>query len=106
MFLFLAANSWSFLLVKSQTPPLKIVSGSWDKTIRVWSLSDDDDDPTTTATRQVTGHRDKTVRLWNATTGECVRVLTGHTGFVLALRRLSPERLASAAWDARKKHIS
>ncbi len=71
-----------------------IVSGSWDRTIRIWnaitcecikvlkghfkeiwsvSLYD---------TMIISGSGDKTIRIWDATTGNCINVIKGHTDFV------------------------
>ena len=33
----------------------------------------------------VSGSEDKTVNIWNAATGECVRVLEGHSDYVLSV---------------------
>jgi len=74
----------------------KIVSGSRDRTVRVWnsetgecvltleghtqgvmSVSFNHD-----GTKIVSGSGDKTVRVWNSETGECVLTLEGHTDFV------------------------
>ena len=72
------------------------VSGSWDKTLRLWDLS------TGKCTRVMEGHtnsvfccsvtpdgssavsgsRDKTLRLWDLSTGKCTRVMEGHTDSV------------------------
>ena len=42
------------------------------------ALSDD-------ASMIISGSGDKTVRIWNAATGECVRVLEGHSDYVWSI---------------------
>ena len=76
-----------------------LASGSADKTVRLWRLSDG------TCTAVLEGHtqsvyalactpdgatlasgsRDNTVRLWRLSDGTCTAVLEGHTSFVVAL---------------------
>lgn len=91
------------------------LSGSWDKTLRLWDietgeLSQRFDGHTgdvlsvsiATNLRQiVSASRDKTVKVWN-TLGECALTLTGHSDWVSAVR-FSPEEdlttVISASWD-------
>ncbi|GBG16208.1 WD repeat-containing protein pop2, partial [Hondaea fermentalgiana] len=68
-----------------------IVSGSWDKTVRIWNATSgeeqhvlkDHSKPVTSVAIQgdiiVSGSEDKTVRIWNATSGEEQHVLKGHS---------------------------
>ena len=46
------------------------------------------------------GSHDKTARIWDVATGECRRVLEGHTNYVYGVA-LAPDasRLATASWD-------
>lgn len=90
------------------------LSGSWDKTLRLWDLE------TGESTKRFVGHtgdvlsvsiaknlrqivsasRDKTVKVWN-TIGECMQTLSGHKDWVSAVR-FSPEHpstVISASWD-------
>jgi WD40 repeat protein len=82
----------------------RAVSGSWDRTVRVWdletggclrtlaghtdrvysvSISSD-------GTRAVSGSNDHTVRVWDLETGACLRVLEGHTDRVYSVS-VSPD---------------
>lgn len=74
-----------------------VMTGSFDKTIRVWNLT------TGTLVRTLEGHSrcvralqfddaklvtgamDNTLKIWNYHTGSCIRTLEGHTGGVLSL---------------------
>ncbi|NJR40749.1 MAG: hypothetical protein HC781_20330 [Leptolyngbyaceae cyanobacterium CSU_1_4] len=56
----------------------------------------------------ITGSEDQTIRLWEIGTGECLRVLSGHDRFVLAVayltgktsgKELSPDLIASGSDD-------
>lgn len=92
------------------------LSGSWDKTLRLWDLE------TGESTKRFDGHtgdvlsvsiasnlrqivsasRDKTVKVWN-TIGECMHTLTGHSDWVSAVRFSPDEKqsstVISASWD-------
>ena len=74
----------------------RIVTGSWDKTARIWDarsgaeiavLTGHVDGVSSVAgtpdgSRIVTGSWDKTARIWDARSGAEIAVLTGHTGLV------------------------
>lgn len=91
-----------------------LVSGSRDKTIKLWdvstgqlirTLSGHSDVVETVAISQdgtilASGSWDKTIKLWNLETGALIRTLTGHTQSVSALA-LSPDgqTLASGSAD-------
>ena len=50
--------------------------------------------------RAVSGSRDKTLRVWDVETGQCLRTLEGHTNWVTAVS-LTPDgrRAVSGSWD-------
>ena len=70
----------------------KIVSGSYDKTIRVWNVDTGECILTLKGhtdgvrsvvfnhdgTKIVSGSYDNTIRVWNVDTGECILTLKGH----------------------------
>jgi WD40 repeat protein len=69
----------------------KIISGSWDKTLRIWDLSDGTclkvlqghTDSVNCVTvvdgKIISGSYDKTLRIWDLSDGTCLKVLQGHT---------------------------
>ena len=76
----------------------RLVSGSWDQSLRVWNAVTGECERTLYAhkgsvrslavlsdERVVSGSGDCTLRVWNATTGECERTLEGHTNAVTLL---------------------
>ena len=98
----------------------RIVSGSDDKTVKVWDAQTGDETHTLkghtgyvqsvafnpNGTRIVSGSNDKTVRVWNATTGKETVKISGHAKGVSCVR-FSPDgtRIVSAGtyvkvWDA------
>lgn len=90
----------------------QLISGSDDKSIRIWNANDN------TSQRTLTGHRgtvtklvideqtgwlystsyDKSIREWNVDTGECLRSLTGHTDWIRDLI-VTRTKLVSASHD-------
>jgi WD40 repeat protein len=78
------------------------MSGSWDKTIRVWNLSsgacerileghtDRISDLAGDESKDlvVSGSWDTTVRVWQVSTGACLHELRGHTSFVISVALL------------------
>lgn len=87
-----------------------LITGSYDKTIKVWTLDTGEVVRTllghTRSVRAlqfdqamlVTGSSDKTLRVWNWRTGECLRVLEGHTQGVSCLH-YDRNTLASGSAD-------
>jgi len=91
----------------------RLVSGSWDRTIRVWAmgagaawacertLTGHTDWITCLATwrdKIISGSADATVRIWDAATGALDATLTGHGGQVLGLA-VGGDRVFSASAD-------
>jgi WD40 repeat protein len=88
-----------------------LITGSYDKTIKVWNLDTGEVVRTllghTRSVRAlqfdqamlVTGSSDKTLRVWNWRTGECLRVLEGHTQGVSCLH-YDRNTLASGSADS------
>lgn len=91
-----------------------LVSGSWDKTVKIWDLE------TGKLIRTLTGHKDRvyaialspdqqiiasgsadhSIKLWHLATGELLATFTGHSHTVTALAFTdSGEMLVSASWD-------
>jgi WD40 repeat protein len=96
----------------SVLPDGRVVSGSYDKTPRVWQPA------TGVCERVLVGHTgsvtclcvlpdgrvvsgsyDKTPRVWQPATGVCVRVLEGHTSGVTCLSVLPDGRVVSGSSD-------
>ncbi|ORE23251.1 WD40 repeat-like protein [Rhizopus microsporus] len=87
-----------------------IITGSLDKTVRVWHLETGELIKTLTGhsrgvralqfddAKLVTGAMDNTLKIWNYHTGQCIRTLEGHTGGVLSLH-FDSRILASGSTD-------
>ena len=86
----------------------KVVSGSWDKTVRVWDADSGEcllklEGHTGSVSslavlpdgRLATGSGDRTIRVWDVSSGTCVLVLAGHTQSIASLAALPDDRLAS-----------
>ena len=91
------------------------VSGSWDNTLRFWSLStgrcqgvfEGHSRAITAVTFSANGRfllsasRDKTLRLWSIARQKCLRIFRGHKRFVSDVALTSDGRFAlSASWDS------
>ncbi len=93
----------------------KIVSASWDNTLKIWdantgsclqTLTGHTDDVSSASyspdgTKIVSASGDNTVKIWNANTGSCLRTLTGHTNYVNSAS-YSPDGtkiVSAASWD-------
>ncbi|CAG8507606.1 51_t:CDS:2 [Dentiscutata heterogama] len=75
----------------------RLITGSYDNTIRVWNLETGEVVRTLTGhtrcvralqfdyAKLITGSMDHTLRVWNYHTGKCITKLEGHTGGVLCL---------------------
>ncbi|KAH8588260.1 WD40-repeat-containing domain protein, partial [Bisporella sp. PMI_857] len=92
----------------------QVVSGSWDRTVRLWDAA------TGKALQTLEGHSasvssvafspdgkqvvsgsdDKTVRLWNAATRKALQTLEGHSAFVRSVAfSLDGKQVVSGSWD-------
>ena len=77
----------------------KIISGSVDRTIKIWdantgiclqTLKGHSDGVTSVAfspdgTRIISGSYDKTIKIWDANTGQCLETLMGHSRGVFSV---------------------
>ena len=65
-----------------------IASGSYDTNIKIWSTTDGTllstlrDKMSVRSNILVSGGNDMTVRVWDLERGECLRIFTGHSGWV------------------------
>ncbi|RCH89026.1 hypothetical protein CU097_006939 [Rhizopus azygosporus] len=87
-----------------------VITGSLDKTVRVWHLETGELIKILTGhsrgvralqfddAKLVTGAMDNTLKIWNYHTGQCIRTLEGHTGGVLSLH-FDSRILASGSTD-------
>ena len=92
----------------------KIVSGSWDKTIKLWdtitgtlirTLEGHGDYVTSVAfspdgTKIVSGSEDKTIKLWDVSTGALIQTLQGHDDIVISVAfNRDGTKIVSGSWD-------
>ncbi|KAI7886867.1 WD40-repeat-containing domain protein [Mucor mucedo] len=87
-----------------------IITGSFDKTVRVWDLETGQEKLQLIGhsrcvralqfddAKLVTGAMDNTLKIWNYHTGQCIRTLEGHTGGILSLH-FDSRILASGSTD-------
>ena len=93
-------------------PNGNLVSGSKDKTLKVWDLNSGECLQTLTGhSRNVkclvllynghvaSGSYDKTIKIWNIEKGQCIKTLQGHSGLVLILEVLVNDDLLSCSSD-------
>ncbi|PPQ94743.1 hypothetical protein CVT25_007691, partial [Psilocybe cyanescens] len=100
----------SVLTVAFSGDAKQIVSGSIDKSVRVWDVSDPEGQNlkvmeghsywvcsvafSSDATRIISGSMDKSVRVWDAPTGIAIMILNGHTSWVSAVAFSNDGKLA------------
>ena len=90
----------------------RVVSGSWDCTLRVWdaatgqclqTLEGHTNVVTCVTDLQdrwvVSGSRDGTLRVWDVATGQCLQTLKGHTNWVNCVSVLPDGRVVSGSYD-------
>ena len=92
----------------------RIVSGSNDKTVKIWNAATGDVESTllghsgrvtsvafsVDGSRIVSGSGDKTVKIWNAATGEVENTLLGHSSVVTSVAfSVDGSRIVSGSWD-------
>jgi len=89
-----------------------IVSGSYDKSIKVWNIDSGECLKTLLGhkngikcllklndTTIVSGSTDMAVKIWNVETGECLNTLLGHTDSVYSLSKLYETSIVSGSSD-------
>jgi WD40 repeat protein len=94
-------------------PDGRVVSGSYDESLRLWNPDTGACERTLTGHtsvvscvcvlpegRVVSGSGDSTLRLWNPDTGACERTLTGHTHSVSCVCVLPDGRVVSGSYDS------
>ena len=120
----LKGHKWqiSCLEFKSTDNTVYLASGSWDKTVKIWDLSECDactrlkgphEGAVTSLTwckktneydLLATTSADKTSCLWNCKTGKKLAQLSGHDGWALDCSFSADSRtLATASWDSNIK---
>lgn len=105
-----AGEGTDTVLAVARLPNGRLLSGSEDKTMRVWGPANAAKEPPPTghaaaavalATlrdgRLVSASHDRTLKLWNAASGACEATLTGHAEPVNALAVLADGRVVSGA---------
>ena len=92
-------------------PNNKLVSGSEDKSIKIWNVDTGECIRTLTDNasyvyslqlldnNKLASGSSNSIRLWNIDTGECIRTLTGHSDRIWSLQLLKNNQLASASDD-------
>lgn len=97
---------------KKLNSDLRLVSGSVDRTLKVWNLKTNqcednlnghESSVTCVAvldnTIIVTGSADRTIKLWDLETGRCIKTYREHTDNVYCLLTIGPKIIVSGSWD-------
>lgn len=92
----------------------KIVSGSWDDTIKLWDVASGECEKTFVGhadgiesvafshdgTKLVSGSRDNTIKLWDVASGTCERTFEGHENMVASVAfDHAGTKIISGSWD-------
>ena len=110
----LEGHTWGVTGVSMTPDGRSAVSGSRDKTLRVWDLvtgrclftleghtdSVNSVSVTPDGRRAVSGSRDKTIRVWDLVTRRCLRALEGHTRYINGVSVTPDGRRAVSVSDA------
>ncbi len=97
--------------VRFKADGLKVVSGSWDRTLRYWDVASSQClqvlkghrngvrsiDLSASGHVGISGSGDKPIRLWNLERGQFIRTLNGHTATVNSVRIASDGQFALSA---------
>jgi WD40 repeat protein len=101
----------------------RIITGSGDKTLKIWNLQTQTCDTTFTGhsdvitcvaelhdgpsgcfdQRIISGSKDNTLKIWNRQTGNCVISLVGHSREITCFAELSSNRIISGSYDGMVK---
>ncbi|MTJ40871.1 WD40 repeat domain-containing protein, partial [Dolichospermum sp. UHCC 0406] len=110
----LSGHSSSVYAVAVTADGKRLISGSWDNTVKVWNLETGEEQftlsghsslvqavaVTADGKRMISGSNDNTVKVWNLETGEEQFTLSGHSGYVEAVAVTADgKRVISGSWD-------
>lgn len=91
----------------------KLISGSWDNTIKIWNPIAGQCERTleghkapiwsllvTNEGKLISGSFDKTIKIWDLISGQCERTLEGHQDFIRSLLLTNEGKLISSSSDS------